>query len=372
MTRLVVATWILSALSVSILNFSSSADATDAVIEGKKESAVDLAARLFRDECSAFSFVDRGQGNPSSETSLPNSRPFSPQEAATPARFAVILSGSSRTFHEAWPSLHRLLLERNDLDVFASINLPAVAKRFDCWQFASLLSTGRTRSIAVHKKSVDEVVSAASKTTNPSFPYSERQQSQYTPTYYRGVLLQHYWNSDAYEAMQRHEKERTGPPYDVVVRVRPDVMYLNPDLPGLDLDALHSYATQKHGARYSYVPDSNEFGGITDAFAVVSRPCSDAYFRILHDMEHYITKEHISFHPETLMKHALLTKGQCKLVLLEDALQHFHGGQSAERKPFDYCITRKGRCDTRPAPLPALSCSYPTEHGDWEGWTSGK
>ena len=271
--------------------------------------------------------------------------------------------------------MHRLLLERNDVDVFASINLPTHAKKFDCWQFASLLATGKVRSMVVHKKSTEDVIATASRTSNPSFPYKERheqnQEPKRTPSYYKGVLLQHFWNNDAYAAMQRYEAERNAPPYELVIRVRPDVVYLDNDLSGFDLDALHEYAVRWHGARYINVPESNAWGGITDMFAIVSRPCSDIYFRMLHDMEHYLTKDSVPFHPETLTKFAVVLKGGCQLVLLEDVLQNLNGGHSAERKPFDYCVARKNGCNMRPTPLPPLSCTYPSEHGNWDTWRSG-
>lgn len=320
-------------------------------VNAKALESTSEVASLFREECLPFSFEDR--------------------DGPSFARFAIILSGSSRTFYEAWPSLHRLLMEKNDVDVFASINLPLTAKKFDCWQFASLLATGKVRSLVVHKKSADDVIAHVNKTSNPSFPYSDRRTPHYDEGYYRGVLLQHYWNNEAYESMKRHETEIRAHPYDLVIRVRPDVMYLNPDLSSLDLDALQTFAEHVYGDRYSYVPDSNEFGGVTDAFALVSRGCADAYFKVLHAMETYLTKEQLTFHPETMMKHALVTRGECKLVLLEDALQRPRGDtHAAERLPFDYCIVRKGICNRRPAPLPQLTCAYPSEHGDWEGWAS--
>lgn len=111
------------------------------------------------------------------------------------------------------------------------------------------------------------------------------------------------WNNYNTVSMYFHNKrafivllERV-PDVDIVLKYRSDIITNQK----LELPSSVSSNT-------IYVPDSNQWKGINDQIAYGDKESMKIYCGVYDKIEEYVKKNHVSFHPETLLLHHLKTE----------------------------------------------------------------
>ena len=75
-----------------------------------------------------------------------------------------------------------------------------------------------------------------------------------------------------------------------------------------DYDILRSICNQDIPDDVIYIPTNFDFGGINDQMAIGNIQTMIKYLSLFESISHYINYDKIMFHPETLLKHHLITK----------------------------------------------------------------
>lgn len=106
-----------------------------------------------------------------------------------PGRFAVLISGQTRTFLDVWHGMYKTLIEHNDIDVFATFNVNDTMSAGECATI-SLVAGPWLRSLDIISMSSAEIVERAKKEGYlDHFPYG-----LVTPRGPEGMISQFYVN----------------------------------------------------------------------------------------------------------------------------------------------------------------------------------
>jgi hypothetical protein len=291
--------------------------------------------------------------------------------STTAAKYAILYTGSLRTFHTAFLTQYRTLIQfqQHDVDVFAYINIPPEGNRdFTCLQLMPLLSLAQLRRLVVEVADLDIILARATQTWLPSYPYP-KVQGPSGPEHLnpKRVLVAslHYLYSGWAMMLNFQQLLRPAHPYKLVVRIRPDLYFVDPTA-WINLTYIDEQWHAKH-PNFSYehndliaTPNLSHNDGINDQFGIMSWATAFKYFNVIKDVEYFCTNRSFRFHPETLLSKSLHPDaGFRELPPFYVPLESFYDGvdqnmskstghASFNGKFWDYCLLRSHKCSWRP------------------------
>ena len=93
---------------------------------------------------------------------LSHCRPFSasfpPPAIKNITKFAVFITGASRTFGQTWPSIQRTWLSEPNADLYVVVNVPESPQSWDCLQFLPLFMHPGLRYFALYRHNYEEII----------------------------------------------------------------------------------------------------------------------------------------------------------------------------------------------------------------------
>lgn len=190
---------------------------------------------------------------------------------------AVIYTGQARSFAKTfWNHNWHLLSKLDDPHIYVSVADDADAPAMD-----QLRDLGYP--VVIERITQPDIIEPAEKPGMLGI---------YPPSSPAQAILRQFWHLTGGWEMMRESKRR----HDVVVRVRPDLVFGRLEIPSLvePLDC--------------YTPWWARWGGVNDRFAIMGHRAADTYFTAYDSLPKYLSQG-CPLHPETLLAARLQAGG---------------------------------------------------------------
>jgi hypothetical protein len=229
-----------------------------------------------------------------------------------PGKYAIIISGGSRTFYLTWPSIYETWIKGKDVDIFIDVNLPEQPSANDCAQFHMPLATNKVRYLRV-RNLTKPIVMNLSTPYIPNFPYLNVPHSGWKER--DDIVVQYYGHFIAYIGFL--SSKPVDHHYELVVRIRADGIFDNFSNPTMDYEKLaneidsngHLYASSHY---LWYSP-----GHWPDIFAIMTEKTAFFFYEQLTFLDVACHEDEIPMVPEGILYYILFTRNGINFTDLE-------------------------------------------------------